>query len=138
MKRFSVKIEENLVEHTHQFLFWLSALGLWGGPHPTVRLLGLTRAGCLHYLLFSCNCFRPAWWLHLFKDDSMRILLLEAGDERSAINILAEPQIPGLDNAGNEYHEDVSNLGKQRLSGYPNNPAARKAMSAQAKCRKAR
>ena len=46
----------------------------------------------------------------------MRILLLEAGDERSAINILAEPQIPGLDNAGNEYHEDVSNLGKQRLS----------------------
>ena len=63
----------------------------------------------------SWHCWWFAWFLHIFEDDSMRILLLETGDQGIAVDVPAKPQVPGLDNSGSEHHEDVGDLGKQRF-----------------------
>jgi hypothetical protein len=43
------------------------------------------------------------------------VLLLDAGDERIAIDVFPQPEVSGLERAQSEHHEDIKDLGKERF-----------------------
>src|SRR2546426_11329162 len=60
--------------------------------------------------------FSRACLMKVLEDLSVRILLLNMGNQCIAVHVLRQPEVPGLEGTENQHHENIENLGNQRIS----------------------